>query len=91
MMSAWGFQCLSNFEGNFVFSVGLGLSDASDEMNESIQGEPKVDILYIVNYCIPTFGSPCTYSSPSSAGQLTIGNQIKKTYKNRTRKLRSRK
>jgi hypothetical protein len=32
----WGFQCLSNFESNFVFSEGLGLSDGSDEMNENL-------------------------------------------------------
>lgn len=36
MTSAWGFQCLSNFESNFVFIVGLGLSDASDELDENI-------------------------------------------------------
>ena len=48
MISAWGFQCLSNFELNIVFRVGLGLSDASDEMNENIQGEPKVGIQYTV-------------------------------------------
>ena len=48
MISTWGFQCLSNFELNIVFRVGLGLSDASDEMNENIQGEPKVGIQYTV-------------------------------------------
>ena len=36
MTSVWGFQCLSNFEDNFVFSVGLGLSDGFDEVNENI-------------------------------------------------------
>jgi hypothetical protein len=32
----WRFQCLSNFEVNFLFSVGLGLSDGSEEMNENL-------------------------------------------------------
>jgi hypothetical protein len=36
MTSVWGFQCLSNFGSNFVFSVDLGLSDGSGEMNENV-------------------------------------------------------
>jgi len=82
-MSAWGFQCLSNFEGNFVFSVGVGLSYASDEMNENIQGGPKVGIQYIVHYCTSTVYPLLAHSVHPVRLQAQANLQLEIKYKRR--------
>jgi len=48
-------------------------------MKTNIQNGPKVDIQYIVNYCIATFGPPCTFMVIFRSIFLRIRNVSKKS------------
>lgn len=44
-------------------------------MFKNIQGEPKVGLQYIANYCIPTFGPLCVFTKKNEFGNSVLATK----------------